>query len=194
MVSPRGFAGAVVFLAALPVAALCDALAGAGEVGIHLTFALGAALMALAIFDFRTPRWIGWMGCAASVFLAVTFLLQGGSMWANDDALIHFAYQILGQRLEAWAGDLFLLWCLAVLLVHSRGWTKIVGAAAMALAIGMRGYAYWLSFHGRSLGTEAPLLQALALLPFLWLVLEAGRPKEHPQGATSRAARVATDS
>jgi len=180
MSSPRGLAAAVAFLAALPVAAVCDAVAGTGEIAIHLVFALGAALMAFAIFDFRTPRWIAWMGCAASVFLAVTFLLQGVSQWVNDPALIHFAYQILGQGLEGSAGDLFLLWCLVVLLVDSRGWTRIVGAVAVALAIGMRGYSHWLSFHGRSLGTEAPVLQSLALLPFLWLLLEAARKRSVP--------------
>ena len=34
--------------------------------------------------------------------------------------------------MEAWAGDLFFGWCIAVLLIDSRGWTRIVGAAAIA--------------------------------------------------------------
>jgi len=37
----------------------------------------------------------------------------------------------------------------------------------------MRGYAYYLSSLGTSLGVEAPALQVLALLPFVWLGLEA---------------------
>ena len=95
------------------------------------------------------------------------------STWTKNDSLTHFAYQVLGQRLESWAGDLFFAWCIALLLLDSRGWTRIVGAAAMALAVGMRGYAHYLTAQGTSLSEEAPALQVLALLPFVWLVLEA---------------------
>src|SRR5689334_671873 len=174
MRSPRALAAAVAFLLALPIAALCEAVAsGGGKIAIHLVFALGAALLARAVFDFRTPRWIAWTGSASAAFLAVTFLLQGVGTWTQNEALIHFAYQVLGQRLESWAGDLFFAWCVALLLFDSRGWTRIVGVAATALAVGMRGYAHYLSASGTSLEAEAPALQLLALLPFVWLVLEA---------------------
>jgi hypothetical protein len=177
MKSPRGCAAAVVFLSALPVAALCQAAArGGAEIVIHLMLALGAALMAFAVFDFRTPRWIAWTGFVSLGFLTVTFLLQGVSEWAQNASLTHLAYRVLGQRLEAWAGDLFVLWCIAVLLIDSRGWKRIVGAIAVALVVGMRGYAYYLSSQGRSLGAEAPALQALALVPFVWLLLETSQP------------------
>jgi hypothetical protein len=66
MRSPRGFAAAVVFLSALPMAALFQAIAGGDpEIVVHVALALGAALMALAVFDFRTPRWIAWTGSAS---------------------------------------------------------------------------------------------------------------------------------
>ncbi len=181
MRSPRGLAGAVVFLAALPIAALCEAVAGGGgEIAIHLMFALGAALMARGVFDFRTPRWIAWTGSTSAIYLAVTFLLQGVGTWTKNESLTHLAYQVLGQRLESWAGNLFFGWCIAVLLIDSRGWTRIVGTAAIGLAVGMRGYAHYLSSQGTSLDAEAPALQALALLPFVWLVLEARKtePRE----------------
>lgn len=181
MRSPRGLAAAVAFLSALPVAALCEVmLGGGGEVAIHLMLALGAALMVRAVFDFRTPRWIAWAGSTAVIFLAVTFLLQGVSTWTKNEPLTHLAYQVLGQRLESWAGNLFFGWCIAVLLIDSRGWTRIVGFAAVGLAVGMRGYAYYLSSLGSSLDAEAPVLQVLALLPFVWLVLEAKKrePRE----------------
>lgn len=129
--------------------------------------------MARAVFDFRTPRWIAWAASASAAFLAVTFLLQGVAKWTEHDTLVHFAYQVLGQRLEAWAGYVFLGWCLTMLVADSRGWTRLVGAAALALAVGERVYAYCLSAQGTSLGAEAPALQTLALLPFAWLLLEA---------------------
>ena len=135
--------------------------------------------MARAVFDFRTPQWIAWAGSASATFLAVTFLLQGVSKWTEHDTLVHFAYRVLGQRLEALAGYVFLGWCLTMLVTDSRGWTRVVGAATMALAVGERGYAYYLFAQGTSLGAEAPALQVLALLPFAWLLLEA-RKAESP--------------
>ena len=78
MRSPRGFAGAVVFLLALPVTLLYQMVFGAGaEIVVHAMLGLGAALMASAVFDFRTSRWIAWAGCAATGSLAAIFLLQG---------------------------------------------------------------------------------------------------------------------
>ena len=136
--------------------------------------------MARAVFDFRTPRWIAWAGSASATLLAVTFLLQGVSKWTGHDKLAHFAYRVLGQRLEAWSGYMFLGWCLTMLVADSRGWTRVVGAATMALAVGERVYAYYLLAHGTSLGAEAPTLQVLALLPFAWLLLEA-RKAESPK-------------
>ncbi|HEV7669668.1 MAG TPA: hypothetical protein VGS22_14185 [Thermoanaerobaculia bacterium] len=182
MKSPRGFAAAIVFLSALPIAALCEAVlpGGGGEIAIHVMLALGAALMVPAAFDFQTPRWIAWTGSTAATFLAVTFLLQGVSTWTKNKSMMHLAYQVLGQRLEALAGNLFFAWCVAVLFIESRGATKVVGAVALALAVGVRGYAFYLSSLGRSLGAEAPALQVLELLPFVWLVFEAKkkRPRE----------------
>jgi len=64
--SPREFAAAVIFLLALPMAALCQMVVGAGaETVVHAVLALGSALLSLAVFD-RTARWVAWIciyGC-----------------------------------------------------------------------------------------------------------------------------------
>jgi hypothetical protein len=173
MRSPRGFAAAVSFLAALPLSALYQAITGGNHaIVIHLALAVGAGLMAFAVFDFRTARWIAWTGSASLSVLAVIFLLQGVSEWTRNESLTDLAYRVLGQRVEAWAGDLFFVWCIVVLFRDSQGWTRIVGTCAMVLAVVMRGYAHYLSYLGRSLNTEAPALMVLALLPFAWLLLE----------------------
>lgn len=173
MRSPRGFAAAVIFLAALPIAALYQVVAGGGaEVVVHLALALGAALMARAVFDFRTARWIAWTGSLATSVLAVIFLLQGVSELIRNESLTHLVYRVLDQRVEGWAGDLFVLWCIAVLFADSRGATRIVGAVALSLVAAMRAYAYYLSYQGTSLGAQAPSLKVLSLLPFVWLLLE----------------------
>lgn len=58
--------------------------------------------------------------------MAAIFLLQAVSEVTRSQALTHFVYRVLGQRLEGWVADLVLLWCLAVVLVDSRGKTRIV--------------------------------------------------------------------
>ena len=173
MRSPRGFVAAVIFLAALPLSALYQAVTGGNPaIVMHVALAVGAALLALAVFDFRTARWIAWTGSASLSLLAVIFLMQGVSELTQNEALTDLAYRVLGQKLEAWAGDLFIVWCIVVLFRDSQGWRRIVGTGAVALVVVMRGYAYYLSYLGRSLSAEAPALISLALLPFGWLLLE----------------------
>ena len=187
MRSPRGFAAAVVFLTAVPLSALYQMVtAGNPAIVIHVALAVGAALMALAVFDFRTARWIAWTGSASLSILAVIFLLQGVSELTQNTSMTDLAYRVLGQRLEAWAGDLFILWCVMVLFRDSRGWRRIVGTCAIAPVVLMRGYAHYLSSLGTSLSAEAPALISLALLPFGWLLLET--TKTTPGAESERSA------
>ena len=167
------------------------AVGGGAEVVIHLVLGAGAALMAVAVFDFHTARWIAWTGFLSLKVLAVIFLLQALSELTGNASLTHFAYQVLGQRWEALAGDLFVIWCIAVLYLDSRGWTEKVGAVALALVVLMRGYAFYLSSRGTSLNTEAPALKLLALLPFVWLLLEA-RQATLPRAPVSDPEEAAT--
>lgn len=177
MRSPRGFAGAVVFLLALPVTRLSEILVGDGaETVIHAAFGLGAAVMAFAVFDFRTSRWIAWAGCIATGALAAIFLLQGVSELTSHPRLTQFAYQVVGQRLEGRLVDLFLLWCIGLLLFDSRGKTKILGFVVMSIVVCVEAYSFGLFLAGRSLDVEAPGFKLLFLLPFGWLLLESSKP------------------
>jgi hypothetical protein len=133
--------------------------------------------MALAVFDFRTSTWIAWTGCASLGVLTVIFLLQAASELTQNESLTEFAYRVLGQRLEAWAGDLFVAWCVVVLFSDSRGRTRLLGVGALAIVVMMRSYAHYLSYQGTSLSVEAPGLVTLALLPFGWLLFEAAKER-----------------
>jgi membrane protein YdbS with pleckstrin-like domain len=176
MRSPRGFAAAVAFLAALPLAALYQVvMSGNPAFMLHVVLGVGAALMAVAVFDFRTPRWVAWTGCVSLSVLASIFLLQAVSELARNESLTDFAYRVMGQRLEASAGDLFVAWCIVALVRDSQGWRRLLGAGAIVLVVAMRTYAYYLSFQDRSLSVEAPALIAMALLPFVWLIFETTR-------------------
>jgi hypothetical protein len=181
MRSPRGFVAAVVLLLALPVSLLHAMVVGAGaEIVVHAALALGSILMAGAVFDFRTSRWIAWAGCAAAAALAAIFLLQGLSELIPNAMLTQLAYQALGQRVEGWLVDLFLLWCIAVLLLDSQGKTKILGSIAISIVVCVEAYANGLSLIGTSLNVEAPSLKLLFLLPFGWLLLESRKASHLP--------------
>ncbi len=174
MRSVRGFAGAGVVLLALPVTFLYHSLGGTrASMVIHAVLALGAALIALAVFDFPTPRWIALIGLMSAGLLAVIFLLQGLSELIQSAQLTDAVYRVLGQRIEGWLVDLFLLWCVALLVTDSRGRTKAIGSVALTLAVAVELYPNWLAFRGTALNSQAPALKLLVLLPFIWLLFES---------------------
>jgi len=177
MRSPRGFVAALVLLLSLPVTLLYAVFFPKGVDTIsHLALALGLVLIAFAVFDFQIPRWIMWIGCVSTSALAGVLLLQGVSELIPNESLAYVAYQVLGQRLEAWLVDVFLLWCIAVLLVDSRGKTRILGFLAMSLVACLELYSRVLWYRGSSLSAEAPSLKVLYLLPFVWLLFESKKP------------------
>jgi len=61
--SQRGFLAASAFLLVVPIAMANQIVFGVeAEIRLHFVVALGFALLALAVFDFATPKWITWMG------------------------------------------------------------------------------------------------------------------------------------
>ena len=173
MKSPRGFAAAVVFLLMLPIAALCQMLMGVrAETVVHAGLALGSALLSLAAFDFRTARWVAWIGSISTGALAAIFLLQGVSELIRNSSLTYLAFQVFGQWLEATLVDLFTFWCVAMLLIDSEGKTRILGFVAMSIVAGVKLCGYGSDLSWQLINAEAPGLKLLYLLPFAWLVFE----------------------
>jgi len=171
MRSPRGFFAALVLLLALPIALLGQVVFGIEfEITFHFLLALGSGLLALAVFDFRLPRWITWLGSASSGTAAGIFLLQGVSLLIPNDALFYFAYRVLGQQLESALIDGLILWFVALLLGDSQGKTRLFGGAALALAVGAELYRFGLTYLGAE---PLDILKLTLLLPFVWLLLES---------------------
>lgn len=171
MRSPRGFFGALVLLFAIPIALLGQVVFGIEfEITFHFLLALSAGLIALAVFDFKLPKWITWLGSLSSGALAAIFLLQGVSLLIPNDALFYLAYQLLGQQLEGALVDGLLLWFVALLLGDSQGKTRLFGGAALALAVGYELYRYGLMYLSAE---PAGILKLTMLLPFVWLLLES---------------------
>lgn len=186
MRSARGLVASLAFLLALPLTALYQRVLGTGvEAFIHGVLALGAAFMSFAAFDFKTPRWATWMGSASAGALAAIFLLQGVSEVAHDKALTHLAYQVLGQRLEGWLVDLFMVWCVVVLVVDRQAKWRILGFVAMGTVACAKAYSLALASRGTSLEVEAPMLKLLWLLPFVWMLFESAARDSASTGAAT---------
>ena len=185
--SLRGVLAASVCLLAVPIALLCQLIVGSGAgIVLHLVLGVGFLLTAFAVFDFGPTRWLPWVGCLSIGALGVTFLLQGISQLLHNDWLTYLAFQILGQQVEAWSGDVFLVWCSATVLLMSRGKVKLCGIGVMALAVGAEIYSYGVRYFGSGAGGVSPLLKLVLLLPFVWLLLESS--KKIPLGEGARKA------
>jgi hypothetical protein len=169
---------------AVPVALLFQIVVGGGaEIVLHLVLGVGFLLTAFAVFDFEPPRWLPWVGCLSIGVLGATFLLQGISQLVHNDLLTYLAFQILGQQVEAWSGDVFLVWCCVAVLLISHGKVKLLGIVVMAVAVGAEIYSNIVRYFGSGADGVSPLLKLVLLLPFVWLLLESSKKLPLPQAA-----------
>jgi hypothetical protein len=132
---------------------------------------------------FRATRWLPWVGCLSIGAFGATFLLQGISQLLHIDWLTYLAFQILGQQLETWSVDVFLVWCSATVLLMSHGKVKLFGICVMALAVSAEIYGHGVRYFGSGAGGVSPLLKLVLLLPFVWLLLESSKKIPLPEGA-----------
>ena len=171
MRSPRGFYAALVLLFAIPIALLCQTVFSIEfEIPFHFLIALSSGLIALAVFDFKLPIWITWLGSVSSGAVAAIFLLQGVSRLIPNDALFYLAYQVFGQQLESGLIDGLMLWFIALLLRGSQGKTRLFGVAAVSIFGCYELYRYGLMYLSAE---PAGILKLTILLPFVWLLLES---------------------
>lgn len=178
MRSRAGLAASIVFLLLLPIAVLYQSLFESGvEVVIHIVLATGAALLSLAALDFKTPPWMGSVASVSTGTLAVIFALQAVSLAVPNDTLSYLAFRALGQGVEGWLGNLFILWCAAVLFFDSRGKVRLLGFIVVGLAISEKIYEYVLLSRGEAVPDA---LKLLLLLLFVWLLLESAKVTPKP--------------
>lgn len=174
MRSTRGLLASVALLLVFPVALLYQLAFDTGvEAVIHGGLAVGSGLMSFAVFDFKTPRWATWMGSVSSGILAIVFTLQGLSEVTHHEALTHLAYRVFGQGLEGVLVDLFMAWCVVLLVVDRQATKRILGLVAMATVACAKVYSLALAYRGSSLDAEAPILKLSWLLPFVWILVES---------------------
>jgi hypothetical protein len=178
MRSPLGLLAALCFLVGIPISFGWQILFGSGAgTMIHFFLAAGTLLLAFAVFDFRLPRWVNWVGCAAGLALGTIFLLQAVALLVPMESLNYFAYEVLGQWPEGWLPDVIILWFVAMLVLDSRGKSRILGIVAVSVAVCFELYSHILRYGGDS---PAQILKLLMLLLFVWLLFESIK-KPHPK-------------
>jgi hypothetical protein len=163
----------------LPVAVICQALFETGvEIAIHIVLAIGAALLSLAIFDFKTARWITWPTVFSTTILAIIFSVQAISLvLPGDEMLFYIAFTIFGQGIEGWLGNIFIIWCAVLLVTGSRGKIRVFGLIATALVI----CAKIVEYSSRYRGEPPPEpLKLLMLLLFVWFLFESAVKRDVP--------------
>jgi hypothetical protein len=171
MRSKSGFFAAIAFLSAVPAALIAQLIFGQGaETVLHFICGIGFALSAVAVFDFKLPKWMTWIGFLATSIAAVTWLLQGVSNLVPSDWLHQLAFQVLGQGLESLTIDLFILWFVAVVFMDSQGKTKIFGMIVLSIAVFLELYRLSASYLG---GSAPESLKLVYLLVFVWFLLES---------------------
>jgi hypothetical protein len=175
--SKTGLAASIVFLSLLPVAIIYRTLVDFGvEIVIHIVLAAGAALLAFAVFDFKTPPWIRWTACLSTAILAIIFALQAVSLAAPaNESLFYAAFTLLGRGFEGWLGNIFVIWCAVLLFTGSRGKTRAFGFVAVGLVICAKVFEYISRYRRETLPEE---LKLPMLLLFVWFLFESIKKKE----------------
>ena len=176
--STLGLLAALTFLVGIPISFGWQILFGSGAgTMIHFVLAAGSLLLAFAVFDFKLPRWMNWIGCVAGLVVGSIFLLQAVALLIPSESLHYFAYEVLGQWPEGWLPDVLILWFVAMLVLDSQGKSRILGIVAVSIAVCFELYSHILRFGGTS---DTGSLKLLMLLPFVWLLFESTK-KPHPK-------------
>ena len=175
MRSPRGFYGAIAILLVLPTALVFSVAFDDDEVGVHIALAVGAFLLASAMFDFDIPRPINLLACVCTTLLGGIFLLQAISPLTPNDGFHDFAYDTLGQWLEGTLTLAFVIWCFVLLLSDSKDRTRLLGWVTVPLLL-----IYAAALWGTNLvGVNQPpgILKLLFMPVMVWLLLESRKPR-----------------
>ena len=169
--STLGLLAALTFFLGIPISFGWQILFGSGAgTMIHFVLAAGSLLLAFAVFDFKLPKWMNWIGCAAALALGTIFLLQAVALLIPNESLNYFAYEVLGQWPEGWLPDVIILWFVGPLVLDSQGKSTIMGIVALSIAVCSELYSHILRFGGTS---DTGILKLLMLLPFVWLLFES---------------------
>lgn len=182
MQSLRALLGSIAVLAALPLTILTSVVFGGGDgIVVHAALGTGMVLLAASVFDFRTPAIISWVGMAAMLLMGAIFLAQGVGEAVQSPALFAVVYgDPTIQAVEKLASYPIIIWCVGLLLVHSRGKSRILGAVSLIAIAAVEIYALWITSTGGELDIR---FRFTYLLAFVWLAVEGGKSRPWMPGS-----------
>jgi hypothetical protein len=178
--SMRGVFGASMLLLSLPVTIVFEMLVpGSDAVVIHVCLATDAFLVSASAFDFRGSRPVTALGVGSAAALGVAFGMQALSELITNDLLYQVAYTILGPAESVFLAGL-LAWFVGLSLAESEGVHRIVGFAAIGVAVAAFIVQMVLTLtSGSAAAPEA--LRLGQLLPIAWLLWTSARSQQHRQ-------------
>jgi hypothetical protein len=178
MRSRRGLIAAALVVGSYLAAVAVGLLGGAGTSTIvHFVMGTGLVLFAASVVDFGLPRWVNIPGAAAAAALGAIFLMQGIAEVTGSEGVRYVAFDVLGHQLERFLPDVIYLWFVALLLLASRGKTRILGWVVMLIVVGYE-LASLVTFL---LGIPMLNLNVIVLLlPFVWLLFESAKRRPAP--------------
>ncbi len=177
MRSPRGFIGALLVVLSYPLALGTQLVFGAGaETVIHFVTGAGFVVFATAAFDFGLPRWVEVIGAVAAGLFGVIFLLQGVADVTRLEAARFVAFDLLGQWPERILPYFVYVWFIALLLLASTGKSRVLGWIIIPVVVVVE----LITLGALVLGIPMVNLKIVLLLPFVWLLFEAGERAPSP--------------
>lgn len=185
------FVGAAAVVLSYPAALVVGYVFGAGAVTvIHFVMGIGFIIFATSVFGFGLPRWINLIGAAAAGAFGTIFVLQGIADLTHLEGVRFVAFDIFGRHVERLLPLVVYLWFIALLLLSSRGKSRVLGWIVMLIVVGSE----IASLASLVFGFSLPNLKVVILLPFVWLLFESAenRRGEAIQAAADRPALAET--
>lgn len=177
MRSPHAFVGAATIVLSYPLALGVELIFGGGApTVIHFVTGAGFVIFATSVFDFGLPRWVNVIGAVAAGAFGVIFLLQGLSDVTRLEGLQYVAFELLGHWPERLLPYVVYLWFIALLLLVSKGKSRVMGWVVMVIVVGLE----IASLVSLVLGIPMANVKVVILLPFVWLLFESAKSKLAP--------------
>lgn len=177
MRSLRAFIGALLVVLSYPLALGTQLVFGAGaETVIHFVTGAGFVVVATSVFDFALPRWVNLVGAIAAGLFGVVFLLQGVADVTKIEGIRFVAFDLLGQWPERILPYFVYVWFIALLLLDSTGRSRVLGWIIMPIVVVVE----LVTLGALLLQIPMVNLKVVLLLPFVWLLFEAGERRPVP--------------
>ncbi|MFE6256431.1 hypothetical protein [Agromyces sp. NPDC057865] len=154
---------------------------GGADTVIHFVLGAGFVVFATSVFDFGLPRWINVIGAVAAGAFGLIFILQGVADVTRLEGIRDIAFGVFGQWPERILPYFVYVWFIALLLLDSRGKSRILGWVIMPIVVVVE----LATLVSLLLAIPMVNLKVVLLLPFVWLLFESAEREPAPSSDPS---------